>query len=108
MFQGVCSDDGLRGFGGAPCTGLVHTTYSELVQSSFLQPEHWVMANLLNIHIAAHPLTLAKVTSEKDTRCEGEVSPENTVIKKKIVQEKQRTNPLCLNNTRCSLRGTVL
>lgn len=96
MFQGVCSDDGLRGFGGAPCTGLVHTTYSELVQSSFLQPKHWVMANLLNIHIAAHPLTLAEVTSEKDTRCEGEVSPENTVIKKKKLYKKNKELTHCV------------
>lgn len=54
------------------------------------------MANLLNIHIAAQPLTLAEVTSEKDTRCEGEVSPENTVIKKKKLYKKNKELTHCV------------
>lgn len=54
------------------------------------------MANLLNIHIAVHPLTLAEVTSEKDTWCEGEVSPENTVIKKKKLYKKNKELTHCV------------
>lgn len=68
VFQGVCSEHGFGSLGGASRSSLVNRTNPELVQSSFLQAKHRVVARFLNMHIAAHPLTLSDIISERERR----------------------------------------
>lgn len=66
MSQRVCGEDGLGGLGGAPRSGPVNGTHSELVHGSFLEPKHRALAGAPNALVAAHPLAPTEVTPERD------------------------------------------
>lgn len=66
VFQRVRCTDGVSGLGGTSHSSLVSGTNPELVQTSFLESTYRVVAHFLNVHIAAHPLTLAHITSGKE------------------------------------------
>lgn len=66
VFQRVRRTHWLTSLGGMSDPGLVNGTNPELVQTPFLEPKHRVVARFLNVHVAAHPLTLTDVISEKE------------------------------------------
>lgn len=66
VFQRVRSTHRLTSLGGTSHPGLVNSTNPELVQTPFLEPKHRVVAHFLNVHVAAHPLALTDVISEKE------------------------------------------